>query len=421
MHSAIRRAALVAAWAAVLPVTASAQAADTSGPPPLTLKRAFEAAWLRQPEALSEASRRAAVDARREASASWTAEPIAVELSGKSDRFHSEAGAMEYVAGIAAPLWLWGERERSRALAEAESGAAANRTSAARLRVAGDVREAYWQWRRAAIEMALAGDRLDNARRLSDDVARRVAAGDLARADGHQAESAVAAAEGALAEAQGRLASTRQALRALAGADATAMAAEATDAREAEPPPAAMDAALDSHPVLAEVRAREAVASRAAELASTQTRANPELSLATTRERGLAGAPYEQSVTLGLRIPLGSDSRLKARVAAARAEADEARALLAIERDRLAAALDAARAHVELARSRLSAAERRERLARETREFFERSFRLGETDLPTRLRIELEAAEARRLAASARIDLAAAVSSLRQATGLLPQ
>ena len=88
---------------------------------------------------------------------------------------------------------------------------------------------------------------------------------------------------------------------------------------------------------------------------------------------------------------------------------------------RLAAALDAARAHVELARSRLSAAERRERLARETREFFERSFRLGETDLPTRLRIELEAAEARRLAASARIDLAAAVSSLRQATGLLPQ
>jgi cobalt-zinc-cadmium efflux system outer membrane protein len=60
-------------------------------------------------------------------------------------------------------------------------------------------------------------------------------------------------------------------------------------------------------------------------------------------------------------------------------------------------------------------------LAAESRGFFDKSFRLGETDLPTRLRIEAEAADAQRQQARAGIDLAAAVSAWRQALGLLPQ
>jgi cobalt-zinc-cadmium efflux system outer membrane protein len=55
------------------------------------------------------------------------------------------------------------------------------------------------------------------------------------------------------------------------------------------------------------------------------------------------------------------------------------------------------------------------------RGFFDKSFRLGETDLPTRLRIESEAADAERQAARARIELASAISAWRQALGLLPQ
>ena len=60
-------------------------------------------------------------------------------------------------------------------------------------------------------------------------------------------------------------------------------------------------------------------------------------------------------------------------------------------------------------------------LARESRGFFDKSFRLGESDLPTRLRIEAEAADAERQAVRARIELAAAISAWRQALGLLPQ
>ncbi|HOB94157.1 MAG TPA: transporter, partial [Aquabacterium sp.] len=64
---------------------------------------------------------------------------------------------------------------------------------------------------------------------------------------------------------------------------------------------------------------------------------------------------------------------------------------------------------------------RRATLARETRGFVDKAFRLGESDLPGRLRVEREAAEADRQAARSRIDLAAAVSTWRQALGLLPQ
>jgi len=88
---------------------------------------------------------------------------------------------------------------------------------------------------------------------------------------------------------------------------------------------------------------------------------------------------------------------------------------------RIAAEKEASRLRVDLARAQLAAAERRAQLAHESRGFFDKSFRLGETDLPTRLRIEAEAVDARRQAAAARIEVAAAISQWRQALGLLPE
>ena len=122
-----------------------------------------------------------------------------------------------------------------------------------------------------------------------------------------------------------------------------------------------------------------------------------------------------------VRIPFGGGPRHDSRVASARADAAEAQAQLSLDRARLQSERDAAVARVDAARVQLAAAERRATLARETRGFFEKSFRLGETDLPTRLRIDAEANEAERQAARSRIELAAAISAWRQALGLLPQ
>jgi cobalt-zinc-cadmium efflux system outer membrane protein len=87
---------------------------------------------------------------------------------------------------------------------------------AVRLRTAGEVREAWWSLALARIDLETAEARRQNAERLAADVARRVKAGDLSRADGHQADAAVAGAvaevarsRGALAEAAKRCAASR--------------------------------------------------------------------------------------------------------------------------------------------------------------------------------------------------------------------
>jgi cobalt-zinc-cadmium efflux system outer membrane protein len=398
------------------PATAPAPSQAASGS--LGLRQVFEIAWARQPEAMALQSRRDAVRSLQAAAKAWTPEPAALEISNKTDRLNRNQGARELEVGVAVPLWLPGERGRSAALAEAEGAAIESRATAAQLRIAATVREAWWQWQRARIEVDSARDQLDNTRRIAADVARRTKAGDLARADQHQADGAVAGAEANMAQAEAGLAAALQHLRALAG---TVPASSEAAGAVAEPDPGAASADLEAHAALQELKDRAAVAERTAALASTQSRANPELMLAITRDRGAFGEAAQQTITLGVRIPFGGGPRHDARTASARAEATEAQAQLALERERVIAEREAAKVRVDASRAQLAAAERRAQLARESRGFFDKSFRLGETDLPTRLRIEAEAAEAERQAARTRIELAAAISAWRQALGLLPQ
>lgn len=404
-------------WAqAQMPVERSraAAAAATTG---LSLKDVFSLAWERQPEARASEARRQAAAAAKAAASRFTAEPAALELQSKTGS--SGDGGREYEVGVALPLWLPGERSRSGELADAELRAAESRVLAAQLRVAGTVRDAWWALARMEVDLAAAQDRLRSAEQLAADVARRVRAGDLSRADQHQSEAAAAQAEAAVAEASSARLAALGVLRGLApGRDLLAVAAAAGP----EPMPARADPLpADAHPALAELSDRALVARRTAQLASVQTRANPELTVGATREGGEAGEGYRQAFVVGLRIPFGGGPRAEVRQASARADALEAEAQADLERERVAAEARSARARLDAAQVQLAAAQKRAGLATESRGFYDKSFRLGETDLPTRLRVELEAAEAQRALARSRIEAAAAVSQLRQSLGLLPQ
>lgn len=402
---------------AAVPIDARAQ--TPAKPEALSLTQVFEAAWARQPEQAALAARRDETRARLQAAQAWTPEPVALEGATKTDRFSRPRGTREYELGVAIPLWLPGERGRSQALAEAEGRAVESRTAAARLRLAASVRDAWWQWQRAQVEAAGAQDQLAQTQRLAADVRQRVQAGDLARADQHQADGAVAAAQAAKAQADGARVRAEQALRALVaepGQDAPWIPTAAT----AEPEPGPTPAEVESHAEWLALQDRLRVADQQQALSTTQSRANPELTISTTRDRGSAGEAWQQTVTVGLRVPFGAGPRHDARRAAARADILELQAQLHLERARLAAERGAAQARSEAAALQLAVAERRAQLARESRGFFEKSFRLGQTDLPTRLRVEAEAADAERQVALARIDVASARSAWRQALGLLP-
>ena len=392
--------------------------------PPLaevrTLSQAFDAAWARQPEAAALAARRDATRAQLQSAAAWTPEPAAIELSTRADGLNRNLRALEYEVGIAIPLWLPGERARTLAVAQADGRVVESRIRSAQLRVAATIREAWWNWQRASAEADTAQGQLENARRIAADVARRLKAGDLARADQHQADGAVAGADAAVAQADAAMSVARQHLRTLtASPDSNLQAAHADISAEPDPGLAVADSEM--HGDLLAVKDRAAVAEGSSALAATQSRANPELMIAATRDRGAAADPWQQSFRVGVRIPFGAGPRHDARTAAARADAIELQTQLNLERARLAGERDSARARTDAARAQIAASDRRVQLARESRGFFDKSFRLGETDLPTRLRIEAEAAEAERQAVRARIELASAISTWRQALGLLPE
>jgi cobalt-zinc-cadmium efflux system outer membrane protein len=382
-----------------------------------TLSGAFAAAWERQPEAQALGERQRAAQARQEAASALTAEPPSLELGGRSDRFNRDRGAEEYEVGLVLPLWLPGERRGSQALAAAEGETLTARAAALRLQLAGELRQAWWGWQLANNERLLADERLVAARRLRDDVAKRVAAGDLARADQHQADGEMASAAATQAETAAQSAAAAYRLQALTGQmpGAPQAIAEAELAAEEEA------ALLAAHPRLRELAGRGEVSRRELELARSRSRANPEITIATRRERGLAGEAMEQTWALGVRIPFSSGPRQQARLAEANAELIESHLSAEREGERLVQEVAAARSRLGAARIQLAAASERARLAGESREFFAKSFRLGESDLPTRLRIEQEAFAAASQAARARINLAASLSAYRQALGLLPE
>lgn len=398
---------LIAAGAACL-TPAVAQPANEQAR--TTLREAFDAAWERQPEARAAAARRQAAEAGRTATRKLTVEPAALELQAKAGR--SGFGGREYEAAVAFPLWLPGERSRSASLADAQLEAVHLRARVAQLKLAGTVRDSWWALKRAEVELTTARDRLTSAQELAADVSRRVRAGDLALADQNQADSAVAQAEAVVAEAESAGTAAEGTLRAIT----LAAVAPGTPA-VAEPTP--VSGPSYENPLVAEAQSKALVARRTVDLTSTQRRANPELTVGVARETGGSGEPSAQSLIVGIRIPFGGGSRQDARVATAQAEALEAEATADVEQSRVVSEVASARARLQATQVQVQAAERRARLSAETRGFYDKSFRLGESDLPTRLRVELEAAEAQRALARSRVEAAAAVSLVRQALGLL--
>lgn len=391
--------------------------------PPATLAQAFEQAWATQPLPQALSARRSALAASRQAADAWTAQPAALELRAQTDRPGTDRGAQELEVGVALPLWLPGQRSRSQALVTQEEQALDARLDSARLQLAGQVREAWWAWQRARAELALAGAQVEHAQALSHDVHRRVRAGDLTRADAHQADGALALAQSAQARAEGQSLQAWQALQGLLGSAQPWPSVDPSTPGPtgAEPTPGEASADLAQHPLVRDLDQQAATARQAAELADTQSRANPELLLGTVHSRDQRGEPRQRQLTVGLRLPWGESPAQRALAARAHADATELSVQAARQHQQAQATLDGAQARWRAAQRAHEAAQRRATLAHETQAFFDKSFRLGETDLPTRLRIAQEAQEAARQAALAAIDLAAAASAWRQAAGLLPQ
>jgi len=283
--------------------------------------------------------------------------------------------------------------------------------AAQRLQIAGEVREALWQARLARSDADAARRRSADAAAFADDVARRVRAGDLARIDLNGALALQQQALAAEAQADGEALRAQRAWRALTGLEA--LPADV----EAEPSSAVDDRAH------AALRARRQAADAARAklgLASASAWGAPELTLGVTRERDVIGAASVQTARIGVRIPFPLASQTRPREAGARAEIAQAEAELALARERLDADAEQARAELAQARRVEQFAAERARLAEDSHALVDKAFRLGQADLPTRLRAESERHDAQLAARRAGLETGRALSRLQQTHGVLP-
>jgi outer membrane protein, heavy metal efflux system len=376
-----------------------------------SLRDALEGAWARQPAARATGARQDEFAAKREAATALFPEPPSVNLGYRTDQPNQNAGVREFEGVLSFPVWTPGTRQSAQVLASAESEQFDAGLRAQRWRLAGEVREAYWQARLAANELGLARRKVDEAVLLAADVERRLKAGDLARSDLNQARGVEQVARAAFAETSARAYRGAQAFSVLTGLKTLPDVAESV----ADSYPG-----LDAHPQLEAAGRATATARARLGQATTTTRDSPEIEVGMRRERSAFGEAYANSVIVGIKVPFGTDARNQPRITAANADLIEASAALLLEHQRLAADIDSAMVELEQAREIERLAAERFRLATDTQALFSKAFTLGELDLPARLRAENERFDAELATTRARIEVGRAISRLNQARGLLP-
>ena len=401
---------------------ASAQTAPPRPPPSLagaaaptggtSLREALDAAWALSPAARSADSRRAQLQARERAASSWINGSPSALLAQRSDRFNNNGGLREYEAELDLPIWSPGVRGAAqRELAALRLGFDPQQ-QVARLKLAAEVREAAASVAVARTERDLAERKHSEALTLAQDVERRVKAGDSARVDGLQAQSLAQQAASGREQAQQALARLQNQWLALTGLVGVPLLDETQ--------PSANPVLSPEHPALQAAQTRVQVAQATLELSETDKRDPMSIGVGITRERSAFGAASENSVRLAIKIPFGTDSRNAPRIAAARAELDAAQAELDATQRQVQTELASALAELDAARRTQASMAERARLSTEVQALVAKAYRLGESDLPTRLRADGEKFEADLSLARARVGLQRAISQLNQALGLLP-
>ena len=400
-----------------LALLASSALAQTANQPP-TLRQALDAAWEISSQSRSLDNRRSELAAKEKAAGSWIfGEPVAA-LAQRTDRLNKNDGFRELEAEIELPLWNRGVRAATQADVAAQRLGFDGQFALSKLKLAGELRALAASAASAQVELDLNKRKLLEANALTQDLMRRVKAGENARVDALQTQVLVQQAQAAMAQAEGQLARLQSHWRSLTGLATVApleekLAPIATNEFISAPVSA-------DHPALRQSQAQLSGAQAKLALVNADKRDPMSVGVGIARERGSFAASNETTLRVALRIPLGGDNRNAPRQAAARAELDASQADLDAVQRQLLAEVAAANAELLAARTVQIAASERVRLSTEVQTLITKSWRLGDSDLPTRLRADNEQFEASLSLSRADIDVQRAIANLNQAHGVFP-
>ena len=385
----------------------------------MSWRLALDSAWQRAVAARESDGQRRRAEADRAVAGSFWAAPPSLQLSHRDDRLHGNTGRRETEIGVAVGLWLPGQRAARAGTADAAAVQALAAEQVARLRLAGELREAAWQRAALQAEAAQAESQTNALKLLADDVERRVRAGDLARADALAAQAEHLAAAALLFDARQRLQAAGVHWWLLTGLSATPDLTAAPDLSAA----AGEDAAPGSappHPELQLAIQSTDLARKRVVLMRRSRRDAPELSVGLRQDVPGRAEASQGSLVVGLRLPFGTEGLNRPMEVIALSELDVAETHELRLRERLDSGISAARDAQRSAEAQLEAETRRARLLHERASLIDKSFRAGETPLPDLLRALAAAAQAGSAAARQTAALGLARARLQQSLGLLP-
>jgi len=374
------------------------------------IRRVLEGAWERNAEIAALTARRAEILARRRAAGRMTPGPPVLGVGHLNDYVTGDDGYREYDVELGTPLWLPGEGTAARRVADAELVQLDAELAAARLAVAGDVREAYWRYRLAAGAIEVARRRLEAARALQGDLDRQERAGQVSRADLLLSVAETADARSILSAEEASATQARLAFHALTGAEPPADLAEPEGPAETD----------DNHPRQIALRRTVDLTQANARLLKVQDRDSPEVALLGVVERELANDPYDKRIGVRVVIPFATEGRNEPRRKAN--EAARTRALAELRGAGYQIQAEVAKAGADLASAKereMLSAERYQAFA-ERLQLVERSVRVGEGALVELVRARANLFEADTARLQSRIVVMQARSRLNQALGLDP-
>ncbi|HYD96483.1 MAG TPA: TolC family protein [Noviherbaspirillum sp.] len=377
---------------------------------PADLKAVLEAAWQRSPQARTLEARRDEAAAGREAAQSWIAGSPAVGLSQRTDRWTKREGVRETEVSLSTPIWLPSQKAVRRAQADIGTEDLEAQIANARLSLAGEVRERLWAVAAARETLDEAKSHQEHLEAMTEEVMRRVNAGDLARTDGMLAQQEALAGKAAVVEAQVKLQEALTHYTTLTGL---------SDVPQLEPERIGAEM-RDPHPRLLAAKTAVRHAQASMNVVSKSRSEPPTVGVAMRRERDGAAVDAASSITFAVEIPIGTNARNRPLEAAARTLIATASAEYAQVEASLRDEVDLARRKVLASQQTLETASSRAALAREHARLIEKAFRVGERGLAEMLRARTAVHEAEVAERQQRVAVGLAHARLNQALGISP-
>ncbi|MEI7866520.1 MAG: TolC family protein [Candidatus Methylumidiphilus sp.] len=379
----------------------------------LSLKQVVDATFEKYPQGSMIGALRDESQALTQRTDSLIAGYPMIYLQYIDDRLLSNQGVMQIQSGYQIPIWMWGQRSASRAVAEEAEKSANLFAVALKHEIAGLVRESLWSLLLMENRRGLAQQVYEVSQQLLATVKRRVELGDLARSDELMAESDLLDKQSQLTLAEAEVMHARKAYMNLTRLDRAPKQFEEKRSSTAE--------IQEQHPAIAAANAVVERAQAEVEFTRLSKQGNqPSIMVGMQNERFEGRSNINNETNLVLQIPIGGDSWnapfvAQANVALTQKVADRASLMRRLEK-----ALHEAEHILEVDRATLEIANKRKEIAETHLKMSRLAFETGEIQLIDYLKIQATSQAAIRDAMERVILVQRDTAFYNQVVGVVP-